>query len=116
MSLAFSLLKFQGSVVLQPISSLSGGQAAKLAMAFALIHKPQLLLLDEPTNHLDMDTIHAMIENLRSYSGAVVFVSHDQHMVSTVAERVYEVNKGQVLPLHEGMAEYILKCTSKSNH
>lgn len=103
----------QGAVVVKPVSTLSGGQAVRLAMAHALIHKPQLLLLDEPTNHLDMDTIKAMIENLKEYEGSVVFVSHDQHLVSSVANSVYEVSKGNVMLLGGGMEEYIRKCAPK---
>ncbi len=82
---------FQAERVKEPVSRLSGGEQARLALAMVLFKRPNLLLLDEPTNHLDLEMRHALSVALQEFPGAVVLVSHDRHLLSTVADRLYLV-------------------------
>ncbi len=71
-------------VATQPLLSLSGGQAVRVALCNVLIKAPQLLVLDEVTNHLDMDSVQGLAEALRGFTGGLVLVSHDQWFVQQV--------------------------------
>src|SRR3546814_18230128 len=73
---------------------MSGGERARLALALITRDAPHLLILDEPTNHLDVDSREALVQALNDYSGAVVIVSHDRHMIELVADRLVLVNNG----------------------
>ncbi len=75
---------------------LSGGQKARLSLLLATIDAPHLLVLDEPTNHLDVESREALIEALNIYTGAVILVSHDIHLLSHVADQLWLVNDGRV--------------------
>jgi ATP-binding cassette subfamily F protein 3 len=79
-----------------PVSSLSGGERARLNLALVTHDAPALLILDEPTNHLDMETRESLVEALAEYRGAVVLVSHDWHLVELVADRLWLVEGGTV--------------------
>jgi ATP-binding cassette subfamily F protein 3 len=79
-----------------PVSSLSGGERARLNLALVTYDAPGLLILDEPTNHLDMETRESLVAALAEYSGAVVLVSHDWHLVELVADRLWLVEDGTV--------------------
>ena len=79
-----------------PVSALSGGERARLNLALVTHDAPALLILDEPTNHLDMETRESLVEALAEYSGAVVLVSHDWHLVELVADRLWLVEDGTV--------------------
>ncbi len=85
---------------------LSGGQKARLALMLATIDAPQLLILDEPTNHLDIESREALVEALNDYSGAVVIVSHDMHLLSLVADRLWLVENGRVAHFEEDLDAY----------
>ncbi len=76
------------------ISSLSGGEKARLLFAFMSFDAPHLLLLDEPTNHLDIDAREALVHALNNYEGAIVIVSHDPNMIERVADRLWLVKDG----------------------
>jgi len=78
------------------MSELSGGWRRRVALARALVVNPDLLLLDEPTNHLDIGTIEWLENQVRGYSGAVVFVSHDRSFVERVATRVVDLDRGKL--------------------
>ncbi len=73
------------------LSEFSGGEQTKIALIRLLLEKPDILLLDEPTNHLDMETVEWLETYLKSYSNAVIMVSHDRFFLDQVAEIVYEL-------------------------
>ncbi len=89
-----------------PVARLSGGQKARLSLLLATIEAPHLLILDEPTNHLDIESREALVEALTGYSGAVVLVSHDMHLLSLVADRLWLVKDGGVRPYEEDLEAY----------
>ncbi len=88
------------------VGRLSGGQKARLSLLLATIDAPHLLILDEPTNHLDMESREALVEALTTYSGAVVLVSHDMHLLGLVADRLWLVKGGAVQPYTEDLEAY----------
>jgi ATP-binding cassette, subfamily F, member 3 len=88
------------------VRRLSGGQKARLSLLLATIHAPHLLILDEPTNHLDIESREALVEALTAYTGAVILVSHDMHLLSMVADRLWLVRNGSVTPYDEDLQEY----------
>ncbi|MDF2372274.1 MAG: ABC-F family ATP-binding cassette domain-containing protein [Rhizobiaceae bacterium] len=75
---------------------LSGGEKARLLMGLATFHKPNLLILDEPTNHLDIDSRAALIDALNAFDGAVILISHDQHLIAATVDRLWLVRDGTV--------------------
>ena len=99
----FGLMADQAETV---VGRLSGGQKARLSLLLATIDAPHLLILDEPTNHLDMESREALVEALTEYSGAVVLVSHDMHLLSLVADRLWLVKGGAVTPYNEDLEAY----------
>ncbi len=89
------------------LASLSGGWLRKAALARALVAKPNILLLDEPTNHLDVAAIQWLEQFLISFTGAIIFVSHDRAFIRAVATRIIDLDRG-VLTSHPGnYAEYL---------
>jgi ATP-binding cassette subfamily F protein 3 len=91
---------------LVPVAELSGGERARLNLALVTHDAPALLILDEPTNHLDMETREALVAALAEYSGAVVLVSHDWHLVELVADRLWLVEGGTVRPFDDDLEAY----------
>ena len=88
------------------VARLSGGQKARLSLLLATLDAPHLLILDEPTNHLDIESREALVQALTTYSGAVILVSHDMHLLSLVADRLWLVSEGRVVPFDHDLAEY----------
>ena len=78
------------------ISKLSGGQKTRVALCKLLLRSPEILLLDEPTNHLDLEAIEWLEENLKSYKGTVLIVSHDRFFLDAVTNRTFQVINGHV--------------------
>lgn len=78
-----------------PISTLSGGQKTRLALARILLQAPDLLMLDEPTNHLDIATLTWLEDYLRSYSGALLVVSHDRYFLDRLVTSIVEIERHQ---------------------
>jgi len=97
---------FPGDVALEPVARLSGGEKARLALALLIWQRPNLLLLDEPTNHLDIDMREALTEALQEYSGALVLVSHDRHLLRTTCDAFLLVADGQVVPYDGDLDDY----------
>ena len=88
------------------VGRLSGGQKARLSLLLATLPAPHLLILDEPTNHLDIESREALVEALTAYTGAVILVSHDMHLLSMVADRLWLVKDGRVAPYDEDLQAY----------
>src|SRR5207249_10734759 len=82
--------------VFKPIGVLSGGERNRYALARMLMVPSNFMLLDEPTNHLDMRAKDVLLEALQSFSGTIVFVSHDRYFIDKLATRVFEVGDGAV--------------------
>ena len=100
---SFGLMAEQAETV---VGRLSGGQKARLSLLLATLDAPHLLILDEPTNHLDIESREALVEALTEYSGAVILVSHDMHLLSLVADRLWLVKGGAVTPYTEDLEAY----------
>jgi len=97
---------FSGDRATQKVGTLSGGERARLALALITRNAPHLLILDEPTNHLDVDSREALVQALNSYSGAVVIVSHDRHMIELAADRLVLVDSGQAKEFAGSLEDY----------
>jgi ATP-binding cassette subfamily F protein 3 len=98
---------FSGSRATQQVSKLSGGERARLALALITRDAPHLLILDEPTNHLDVDAREALVQALNDYTGAVILISHDRHMVELTADRLVLVDSGTATEYSGSMEDYI---------
>ena len=98
---------FAGQKATTAVGKLSGGERARLALALITRDAPHLLILDEPTNHLDVDAREALIQALNAYSGAVVIVSHDRHMIEMTADRLVLVDRGTAGEFDGSLDDYI---------
>jgi len=98
---------FSGDKATTQVRKLSGGERARLALALITREAPHLLILDEPTNHLDVDAREALVQALNSYSGAVVVVSHDRHMVELTADRLVLVDGGTAREYDGSLGDYM---------
>lgn len=98
---------FSGARAQTRVDKLSGGERARLALALITRDAPHLLILDEPTNHLDVDAREALIQALNDYSGAVILISHDRHMVELTADRLVLVDDGTAREYSGSMEDYI---------
>ncbi|MBQ0749594.1 MAG: ABC-F family ATP-binding cassette domain-containing protein [Roseovarius sp.] len=88
------------------VGKLSGGQKARLSLMLATLDAPHMLILDEPTNHLDIESREALVEALTAYSGAIILVSHDMHLLGLVADRLWLVRGGEVAPYEGDLESY----------
>jgi ATP-binding cassette subfamily F protein 3 len=89
-----------------PIADLSGGERARLNLALITHAAPALLILDEPTNHLDIESREVLVEAINEFPGAVVLVSHDEHLIELIADRLWLVADGTVRPFEGDLEDY----------
>jgi len=97
---------FHGDKTLEAIAPFSGGEKARLALALLVYQKPNLLLLDEPTNHLDIEMRHALSASLQEFSGAMIIVSHDRHLLRTITDQFLLVSGGKITPFDGDLDDY----------
>jgi ATP-binding cassette subfamily F protein 3 len=88
------------------VGDLSGGERARLNLALITHQAPALLILDEPTNHLDIEAREALVDAINNFSGALVLVTHDRHLVELVADRLWHVAGGTVRPFDGDLEDY----------
>ena len=93
--------------VTRRIAPLSGGEKTRLALALLILERPNLLLLDEPTNHLDLDMREALAAALQSFSGALVVVSHDRHLLRLVSDSLWLVADARAAPFSGDIDDYV---------
>ncbi len=97
---------FQGDRAFEPVGRYSGGEKARLTLALLVARRPNLLLLDEPTNHLDIDMRHALSVALQGFEGGLVIVSHDRHLIKTVADTLWLVADGKLKVFDGDLDDY----------
>ncbi|HXC08014.1 MAG TPA: ATP-binding cassette domain-containing protein [Steroidobacteraceae bacterium] len=97
---------FAGDRAFEAVSRFSGGEKARLTLALLVARRPNLLLLDEPTNHLDIDMRHALTVALQSFEGGMVIVSHDRHLIKTVADSLWLVADGRLRVFDGDLDDY----------
>tara|TARA_R110002049_G_scaffold60567_1_gene162505 strand:+ start:7814 stop:9736 length:1923 start_codon:yes stop_codon:yes gene_type:complete len=97
---------FAGERIFEPVQPFSGGEKARLVLALMIRQKPNLLLLDEPTNHLDLDMRQALSVALIEYTGALVVISHDRHLLRSVCDELMVVRDGGVEAFTRSLDEY----------
>ncbi len=98
---------FSGNRATAQVGTLSGGERARLALALVTRNAPHLLILDEPTNHLDVDAREALVQALNDYTGAVILISHDRHMVELTADRLVLVDHGTAKDYDGSIEDYL---------
>ncbi len=98
---------FRREEAFQQVSTLSGGQRSRLALARLLVTQPNLLVLDEPTNHLDIPSREALEQVLSGYDGTLLFVSHDRQLISLLAQELWIVGDGKVTVFPGGYEEWV---------
>lgn len=96
-----SSMAFDESMYNKKISTLSGGEKTRLALAILLLEKPDILMLDEPTNHLDIGTLKWLEQYLKSYNGTMILVSHDRYFLNETVTRIFEI-ENRHLNIYEG--------------
>ena len=97
---------FSGDDVDKKIKVLSGGEKARVALAKTIVSKANFLMLDEPTNHLDIHSVDLLIGALNNYVGSLVFVSHDRHFVSQIANKIWEIEDHKIVEFKGTYAEW----------
>lgn len=97
---------FHGDQALANVAPMSGGEKARLVLSLIVYQKPNLLLLDEPTNHLDLEMRHALNLALQGFEGAMVLVSHDRFLLSSVCDDFYLVDSGKVEAFDGDLDDY----------
>jgi ATP-binding cassette, subfamily F, member 3 len=106
---------FRGDRVFEPLAPFSGGERARLVLATLVAARPNLLLLDEPTNHLDLEMRHALGMALQDYDGALVVVSHDRHLIRSLADDLWMVADGRVGEFDGDLDDYARLLTESRN-
>jgi len=97
---------FGGDMIFEPVAPFSGGEKARLVLALIIRQQPNLLLLDEPTNHLDLEMRLALSVALVEYSGALVVISHDRHLLRSVCDELLVVHNGTIERFKQTLDDY----------
>jgi len=97
---------FHADKTLEAVAPFSGGEKARLVLAILVYQKPNLLLLDEPTNHLDIEMRHALSSALQDFTGAMIIVSHDRHLLRTITDQFLLVANGKITPFDGDLEDY----------
>ena len=106
---------FQGDMATTAVAPFSGGEKARLVLALIVYQKPNLLLLDEPTNHLDLEMRLALTTALQEFVGAMIVVSHDRHLLRSVADTLLLVADGKLQPFDGDLDDYRRLVKEQSN-
>ena len=106
---------FQGDRAFDLVSRFSGGEKARLTLALLVARRPNLLLLDEPTNHLDIEMRQALTVALQSFEGGMVVVSHDRHLIKSVADTLWLVADGKLQEFSGDLEDYQQWLRSRGN-
>jgi ATPase subunit of ABC transporter with duplicated ATPase domains len=104
------LVLFSGTDGEKRLSSLSGGEAARLVFSRLALEQPNVLVLDEPTNHLDLESIEALVAGLQNYDGTLILVSHDRWFVRQLATRIVEITRDGIRDYLGTYEEYLHAC------
>ena len=102
-------MMFGGDLALKKVSVLSGGEKSRTLLGKILAHPSNLLLLDEPNNHLDMESIDALIESLQNFPGAVMLVTHNEHILRALATKLVVFHRGKAEVFNSGYDEFLEK-------
>jgi ATP-binding cassette, subfamily F, member 3 len=97
---------FQGDRAFEPVARFSGGEKARLTLALLVARRPNLLLLDEPTNHLDIEMRQALTVALQTFEGGLIVVSHDRHLIKSVADSLWLVADGKLREFAGDLDDY----------
>ncbi len=100
---------FQGEDVFKPVSALSGGERARLALAILALQGANFLVLDEPTNHLDIPAREALQEVLENFSGTILLVSHDRYLINRLATQIWDLRAGKLSIFKGSYREFLLR-------
>jgi ATP-binding cassette subfamily F protein 3 len=106
---------FRGDDVFKPVSALSGGERARLALAILALDGANFLLLDEPTNHLDIPARESLQAVLENFSGTILLVSHDRYMIDRLATQIWDLHDGELRVFQGNYREFILRQAARSN-
>ena len=98
---------FSGDAATEPVAIRSGGEKARLVLALIVYRKPNLLLLDEPTNHLDIQMRESISSALQSYSGCLIVVAHDRHLLRLVTDELWLIDDGTLRPFDGDLDDYV---------
>ena len=99
---------FSGDAATEPVAVRSGGERARLVLALIVYRKPNLLLLDEPTNHLDIQMRESISFALQSYSGCLVVVAHDRHLLRLVTDELWLIDDGSLRRFEGDLDDYVV--------
>ena len=97
---------FHGDIVFEAIAPLSGGEKARLALSLIVWRRPNLLVLDEPTNHLDLEMRHALTMALQEFSGSLIVVTHDRHLLRNTVNELIVIANGKAVTFNGDLDEY----------
>ena len=98
---------FSGEEALKSVNVLSGGEKVRCVLSKLMLSGANFLILDEPTNHLDMESITALNEGMKKYTGNLIFTSHDHQLTETVANRILDIKKDGLVDKETTYNEYL---------